>query len=603
MSRSDNQRALTLLAEVFSELGYLEERSNDYQSAAANYLKSIDTFKKCSASDTLSAKAGAQVLSAYTGLIEIHVYFGRFTEALSYSQRVLEVIEQLSAAEIISKAEGSRFKAEVFCRMGDINVEFGKYREALDQYDFALAYDPTDPASDEDDKLRYTCALAHIRKGDVLRTLGRYIEALVILEKAILSFEKMLLKNPSDFHNLFSKGLAISNLAQLNFDLGQLRRAFDLFSESNHLYDNALMSRPGDIKALHNKSVSLVSNSSVAAHLGLQDSARAFSDEAISILKSIVRRGKRGGMSQAVLATASAQTASLLIKIGERNQGLNMYSEVIGATEQALSDRPQDARLRNTLGVICREYGNGLLDTGDLVGATNYCRKALVHFSEALELAPEQIDAMSNSASTLRQLGEIYRKQNRTFHALRNIMRAQGQFARLTELTSSNVAVLNNLSNCWRSFAEILASKGFGDRKRVLQAYDRSLGYLSQGVAEGESFLCMYNQSSVLLSLAQVLAEWTGAEDAIAACRDSIKLAKQVRESSPAHLEAAKVEAMASFFLGDQLMKVDKRQEALANYLHAIRVFESILEAVPTDPISRKHLAELNLRISLIDDN
>ncbi|QYX31487.1 tetratricopeptide repeat protein [Sphaerospermopsis torques-reginae] len=268
-------------AELFFELGYLQNIKQDYQSAISSFDKALEfkpDYHQAWYNRGISLRnlgRYEEAISSYDKALEIKPDYhqawynrgnsldnlGRYEEAISSYDKALEIKPDYHQAwynrgisldnlgryeEAISSydkaLEIKPDKHEAWNNRGISLDNLGRYEEAISSYDKALEFQPDDHE-------------AWNNRGISLDNLGRY-------EEAISSYDKALEFQP-DYHQAwYNRGNSLYNLGR--------------YEEAISSYDKALEIKPDDHEAWYNRGNSLY-------NLGRYEEAISSYDKALEI--------------------------------------------------------------------------------------------------------------------------------------------------------------------------------------------------------------------------------------------------------------------------------------------------------------------------------
>jgi tetratricopeptide (TPR) repeat protein len=215
-------------------------------------------------------------------------------------------------------------------------------------------------------------------RGNALKEIGRYNEALINYDKAISL-------QPSDANNYSNRGVALQELGRLE--------------EALSSYDKAISLDPNSAEAFSNRGVAL-------QELGRLEEALSSYDIAIKLKDNFSR--------------AYANRADVLQKLSRFNEALSDYDEAIRL-------EPNNAEVYFNCGNAFKELGRfkealdcyqsaisfnpkwpeAYCNQGSALQALRQLDTALVSFNMAIDLKPDYAEAYSNRGNALQEMGRL----------------------------------------------------------------------------------------------------------------------------------------------------------------------------------------------------
>jgi len=281
-------------------------------------------------------------------------------------------------------SKGAHHEASVNFDLGRSALKIGNYREAVGQYQTALAIDPE-------------YADAYMGLGIVFNVLGDFEKAINYIQKAntLDSLNEkvaynnlgMIYAKKKDYKTaleFFRKSLAIdSTVAEVYRNIGEIGFIQKNWAMAVDAYSSAIENKPS-LKSLY-------VNMSQQALVEYKD------DEEYKSIK----RYFSGAVSEAMLAEFDAEIVDKFTmlspklaedykSLGRAYAKLRKLEDAIVQYQAALDITPWDAPTHNRIGILYAQSG--------------YLKSALLHFEEAVDLNPDYEDAQINLTRCERKL-------------------------------------------------------------------------------------------------------------------------------------------------------------------------------------------------------
>ncbi|MFK8182649.1 MAG: tetratricopeptide repeat protein [Phormidesmis sp.] len=302
---------------------------------------------------------------------------------------------------LVSNLEGHYFK-----KLSKYDAARDKFDEAVSAYDKTLGIKPLDVSvlNNKGNSLRSTA--------DILRILEQYDKAIERYEQSIASFDAALEGNPNGAHLIWnSRGLALTNLAELEARLSDREAADHHYQEAFKSYRKAFIKAPTFEKVMNNAALAQIglaelrTLSSIPDALQAYDKAISACDEAISIKPNYVKAITNKGIAlrqKADLQSAISQQSTLV----SAGQAQKTYRDSIATFERAHRFAKDDTHVLNNEGLAFRNLG---LLQRDQLQNTN---AALSSFREALSLFNHSLDIAPNNNQILQIRDQLSKNLN-----------------------------------------------------------------------------------------------------------------------------------------------------------------------------------------------
>lgn len=360
--------------------------------------------------------------------------------------------------------------AESHNSMGIVLKAQGKYAEAIEHYQKALALKPHQP--------------------EVLSNLGNVLKETGELEAAIAAYQEAIALNPAyaEAHN--NLGIAYKdqqqlesavacyetamrlkpNYAEAYHNLGIVLRLQDKLDAAIAYFEQAIALKPTYAEAYTSLGSTLQQQGKLEAAIAqyqrlieLQpDSADSFNNLALALQQQQQTEAAIAAFQQAL--TLRPNFPGVLNNLGNLLLENKRLDEAIAAYQQAIEQRPNYPEAMNNL-------GNALQQKGDLEGA-------VAQYRQALELRPTFVEALSNLGAVLKDqnqlaesitcleqaislspgIGEIYNNLGNAYQEQKRVEEAIACYRKAVELKPDMAEVHSNLGNMLQYVGEFEAA-------------------------------------------------------------------------------------------------------------------------------------------------
>jgi CHAT domain-containing protein/tetratricopeptide (TPR) repeat protein len=368
------------MGDIYFSLSHYPEASNQYTKALSLGERSGDPLAR---------------LAALHGAGYLHIYFGDKQQALSYAQKILDVVERAAPGRRDS-ADYRRARARALNIMGEVYYSFGQLRKSVEMFDQAL---PLWVDAGE----RRGQALALLNLGYSYSDLGNpglaaeyFQRALVLWRSAgerrgaaltqtalggthsTLGEEQLALnlhKQAADYFDAVGdkqgQAAALNGVASVYHDMSEYQSAFDSYSEALRLYES-IGNR--DFIALNKFLVGRI-----LYQKGEAESALTYYGESLMLSREVGDRVVEAHALQG-LAAAHFARGSVEPALAEFGAALNIYRD----------------------GGNRRSEAYALIDVGHVYASSGDLPKALAGYAEALKILREIRDRRGEALTLFR---------------------------------------------------------------------------------------------------------------------------------------------------------------------------------------------------------
>lgn len=358
------------MAQIYNELGNIDEVLGDYASALAYYQKAIEIRQQ-------NLPANHRSLSvSYNNIGEAQRQLGDYFGALSTHQKTLAMKRQILQPDHLSMAT-------TYNNIALANESLGEFNAALECHLRALAIkQKTLPADHQE------LGTAYNNIGDLQRSMGNYQEALGYLEKALsIRLKKYSPQDPS-------LGVPYNNLGLVHRELGDYPKALSYLEKS---LDIKLKTHP----PLH-PSITVTYNNigDINQQIGQYNDALAAYQKALDIqLKAFSEN--------------HPEVATTYNNIGAAHQALGQYKTALSFYENAVRIRLKTLPPQHpALGTCYNNIGHLYQLMGDYNTALEYYQKTLKLQEKSLRRFHPSL------AATFNNLADVHRKLDNPSKAL-----------------------------------------------------------------------------------------------------------------------------------------------------------------------------------------
>ncbi len=195
-------------ATTFFKMGWLHRKKEEIDKAMDADMKALKLME--------SLKDQQGIASALGRISDDLTRQGRQKEALDYAKKAIDICEKNGMKEELMYA---------FFNAGNVAIAMGESKQSLDYYDKAIVLNRSEGLGD-----MTLCDLSNSR-GNALKRLGKYPEALVEYKKAIALAEKINYTN--------AVNAVIANLGEVNLLMGNYNEALNYQLKTISLMEGA----------------------------------------------------------------------------------------------------------------------------------------------------------------------------------------------------------------------------------------------------------------------------------------------------------------------------------------------------------------------------
>ena len=329
--------------------------------------------------------------------------------------------------------------------------------------------------------------------------------------------------------------------------------------------------------------------------LGASEAALESYRKAFALLETLGAR--RGADPKDVNALAQIHVAmgQLVLKMGQKSEGLAHFREAAAIREALVADRPADADRKNDLGIAYHFVASGLYEKGDVPGHIEARRKEAGIFAEVVALKPGDRKARRNLALAYQYLGSgLTSTSTRTGPgddlgtAVESLEKARGLQEGLCSEDPGNATYKKDLSSTYSELGFLLNKTG--NVEKAVESYRESLRIREELAAADPNDITVRRMlASARLRLGRELSEAGAHSEAVGHGRQAVALSERVAGADPKNVYYRAELAHALSALGSSLRllsaasrgvgRVSLLREARASLSRSREIYSALQEA------------------------
>jgi tetratricopeptide (TPR) repeat protein len=270
----------------------------------------------------------------------------------------------------------------------------------------------------------------------------------------------------------------------------------------------------------------------------------------------------------------------LLARTAKYSEAYQTYQEAITNYGQALEQAPDYIEAYNNKGNTLQGLGDLLARTAKYSEAYQTYQEAIISYRQALEQAPDYIEAYNNKGSVLQGLGDLLTKTARYSEALQSYQEAIACYDQVLLQTPEDIYAYNNKGNALQALGAFLTS--IAKYSEAFQTYQDAISIFDQALFQAPNLIEAYvNKGTALQRLSNLQETTAEYQGAIQACQYAILTYNQAISLSPNDITININKGISLQCLGNLFTTTLKYSEAIQAYQDAISIIDQALLLAP----------------------
>ncbi|MBQ8932349.1 MAG: tetratricopeptide repeat protein [Ruminiclostridium sp.] len=474
----------------------------------------------------------------------------------------------------------------------------------------------------------YSLVRAYSRKGDILKTICHYDEAMRYFETCLELCEKIVEKYPENSECLLRYSLSFDKVAGIYEDRNRLDEALTLYKEAMLVGKKSIEVYPENPECLRRYSISLeriagiydkqckleealllyreksaiteklaetypdnptylrsyrISIEKIAGiyekHNKLEDALSLYS-KALDISKKLAEAYSEKPLYLRDYSICLEKVAGIYEVQNRLEEALSLYDEEIAIDRRLTEEYPENP-------VYLQGYSSSLDRVAGIYEVQNRLEEALSLYNEELavdrrlaEAYPENPECLWGYAISLERVANIYRKQNRIEEAVRLFREETAIYEKLTEAYPENPDYLQGYSISIDKIADIYRVQKRYDE--AMELYIKELAIdrrLSELYPENPTYLRGYSVS--LINIADIYKAQNKLEEALSLYNEALAIRKKLSDSYPENPTYLFGYSVSLEEVADVYKTQNKLEEAFSLYNEALAIWKKLSGLYP----------------------
>ncbi len=338
--------------------------------------------------------------------------------------------------------------------------------EALRYLDSLAAESGDDPA------LQRELAAAYEKMGDVQGrpdgpNLGDSAEALVSYRKAVHIRERLAAAtSDEDSSNLATVYARLSSVLKVT---GELQAGLDYDRKALDIRRKLFEKNPHNLDLKRELAASHTTLGGSLFQVADWEGVLEHREAALALTREIVKSASPTAADYRAHSLAALRMGAMLVRKGDRTQGLQHYEEALQATTNGITRFPKYPQLRMTRATTLNARGRVRLDQGLVEGALTDYREAIAIYSERHASDPKDVRAASMLAGSHHRIAQALSRANQPAAALREIRTALAMREELATRDPANMGARGEVAESKAMLGDILLAQG--NRRAAIREY------------------------------------------------------------------------------------------------------------------------------------
>ncbi|WP_449540373.1 hypothetical protein [Ferdinandcohnia sp. Marseille-Q9671] len=371
-------------ADVYQKFGEIGWMRGKYDQAIELLQKSINLTKMINTD--LNPALRSRIMKSYADMGEIMVQATDYDKAFEYFSKSALHIQHTHNKNV----QTLKLEAQLFTRLGKLNIRFSKYEESKANYQQAIkACMNALEMSSKDSDLFAIVAESNEKLGELY---GRkqyelqgecYHKSINYYKKAI---ETRSLTNNIEVHT--NMGLAYKRLAEHYSKQADPVKVIDCFEEAIKIYNDVLEQAPDYVDALEKKGHAAVDYMMFQIKIGQYDHALSTFTKAVDTFEKAIELSPKQGSSKNRVGSAHREIAKMYMKNNQKNEALAYLNKAEAIYKELLTESNY-VYIHNSLGKTYETYGDIYTHFNEPDHAKTDYKLAIQEYKNMLKLAPQ----------------------------------------------------------------------------------------------------------------------------------------------------------------------------------------------------------------------
>lgn len=491
------------------------------------------------------------------------------------------------------RAEGAHRVARLRQRLGESAAAETGFRSALKTLKKLVSDHPAEQ------RYRLQLAVVHQNLGGLLRSLGRYDEALAEMNSALGEIRQLVAATPDSVEYRQSEANIWSAQGVVLRASGKLQEAEAAYQQGRTIQAELVAAHPGDVALRQALGVSHNNQGNLSLSDGDLERASEHFRAGLEIRRQLTAENPGSLEWQYELALSHYGLADLESRRGDPHAALESYRLALDLALQAHARQPLVPEYRELLAALHLNVGTMLRRLGDDAEALRSYRQA-VDVRERLAVDfPDRPDYLEHFAQDLLALGRLLLETDQLDAAGRELARARQVLERRALDDPTDRDVLASLANC-REIEGQFAARG-GDANAAQAGFDESLRLRLKLVRD---FPQEVKYSRDLVATYMRRGEFQlarrNATAAIQEYQAAAELGEQLVKQPRAHADHSVFLLRTRLQLASLFASQAEPSKAREQYELAVEVGEKLVARLPAVASHRSELAGTHTNFSLL---
>lgn len=405
--------------------------------------------------------------------------------------------------------------------------------------------------------------------GDIFLETGRTREALQHFESARAIAEQLVKADLANVQAQRDLTVFCNNLGDASLELGDAKTAREAYEKGLEVSTHLATAAPHDALSQRALSVSYERLGSLRLKLGDSKGARDLYQKGLALRERLAQAAPASAQAERDLFVAYSKIGDVSLALGETAAAGDAYQKALVSSERICKREPDSAQAQRDLSVAHNKVGYVSLELGDAARAKESYQKALVVRERLAEADPASTQAQRDLSVSYNSVGDVSLRMGDFAAAKAAYQKGLVLSERLAKNDPANAQAQRDLSVSYNSLGDV--SMRLGDAGAAKAFYEKDLA-ISERLARADP-ANMESQRDLSISYNKVgnvsleLGDTAGARNAY---EKSLAVRERLAKADPASLQA-QLDLVVS------LVKVAAVERAASDYTQAMRWNEKAL--------------------------
>ncbi|MBQ8791370.1 MAG: tetratricopeptide repeat protein, partial [Ruminiclostridium sp.] len=526
-------------------------------------------------------------------------------KAMTYCDELIAIFKDYTTEEVY----GAYSLVRAYSRKGDILKTICHYDEAMRYFETCLELCgkivekyPENP----DCLLRHS--LSFDKVAGIYEERNRLDEALTLYKEAMLVGKKSIEAYPENPEGLRRYSISLERIAGIYEKQSKLEEALLLYREKSSITEYLAESYPDNPAYLRSYRISIEKIAGIYEKQNKLEEALSLYNKALDISKKLAEDNPEKPLYLRDYSICLEKVAGIYEAQNRFEEALSLYDEEMAIDRRLVEEYPENP-------VYLQGYSASLDRVAGIYEEQNRLEEALSLYSEELDIDrrlseayPEKPEYLRGYSISLERVANIYRQQSRIYEAISLFREETAIYEKLAEAYPENPDYLQGYSISLDNIAGIYKAQ---------KRYDQALELFNKELAIDRRLSGLYSENPAYLRglcvslerVAGIYKEQGRTEEALSLYLEELTISRKLTEAYPEKLDYLRGYSISLDKVAGAYQSQGRIEDALELYIESTDIDRRLSEAYPDSfnylydySISLERVADICKKLNRIDE-